>query len=150
MAEEGAVKAALEALTRELELYARILEMTSEQRRLAEEGKAEDLLALLAEKGKLTEEAARVAKGSAELKANWAESSKGMESSDRERGQKLLDEVSSTLQQILAEEDACQKALGSRREGAMEELLRLQKGRKMAQAYGKQPPQDPRFKDERK
>ena len=150
MAEESDLQAALRALEAERDIYARVLELARKQRELAEGGKAGELLGVLAEKGKLTEEAARVAEASRGLKAEWSARARELGAEERARGQGLLDEITRILGEVLAEEDACQKILGGRRDGTMEEMLRVQKGRRAARAYGERPPQDPRFKDERK
>jgi hypothetical protein len=150
MGSEPNFEGALEALKRERDLYAKILELSREQRRLAEAGSTEELLAVLAEKGRLAEEAAQASEGSRELKRDWAEKKAGMGADDAARGQELLDAVAGILKQVLAEEEECERSIGQRKHGTMEDLLKLQKGRKIAQAYGKKPPQDPRFKDERK
>ncbi len=144
------LQAALEALEAERTIYARVLELTRKQRELAESGEAEELLAVLAEKGKLTEEAAKVSESSRALKAEWNERAAALGAEERERGQGLLDEITRILGEVLAEEEACQKALGQARDGTTEELLRMQRGRRAARAYGERPAQDPRFKDERK
>jgi uncharacterized phage infection (PIP) family protein YhgE len=150
MPDQDRTKQALAALAAECAVYSRILELTREQSQLAESGSAEELLSVLAEKGKLAEEAARISEQSRELKSNWGARATELAPEDAARGQKLLDQIAQVLKEILAEEDACQQAIGKRREGAMEDLLRLQKGRKIAKAYGQKPAQDPRFKDERK
>jgi len=150
VAAELNVEEALKALRAERDIYARVLELTRRQRTLAESGNAEQLLAVLAEKGKLAEEAAQVSEASRELKSRWSELAPTLGGGHAAEGQRLLDEVVDVLKQVLAEEDACQQAIGQRREGTMEELLRLQKGRRIARAYGQKPAQDPRFKDERK
>lgn len=150
MTRNADLEAALEALEAERTIYARVLELTMKQRELAESGEAEELLAVLAEKGRLTEEAARVSEASRGLKAEWSEKAAGLGAEERERGQGLLDEIARILGEVLAEEEVCQKALGQRRDGTTEELLRMQRGRRAARAYGERPAQDPRFKDERK
>ncbi len=150
MSDELRIEEALKALEAERDIYAEVLRLTGKQRELAEGGNAEELLSVLAEKGRLAEEAARVSEGSRELKGNWAELAATLAPDVAARGQRLLDEVVEVLKQVLAEEDACQQTIGERREGAMEDILRLQKGRKIAKAYGQKPAQDPRFKDERK
>jgi hypothetical protein len=150
LTDEGRNEQALEALENERDAYARILELSRRQLRLAESGDAEELLAVLAEKGELAERAARASEDSRELKASWSAVAPQLSPEDAERGQRLLDEVTGILKQVLAEEDACQQALARRQEGTMEEILKMQKGRRIAQAYGRKPVQDPRFKDERK
>ncbi len=150
MPDQDRTRQALEALTAECAMYVRILELTRKQRQLAESGNAEDLLSVLAEKGKLTEDAARISEESHELKNNWGARATQLAAEDAARGQQLLDRIAEVLKEILAEEDACQGVIGKRREGAMEDLLRLQKGKKIARAYGQKPAEDPRFKDERK
>ncbi|MHC4916301.1 MAG: hypothetical protein ACYTGB_12495 [Planctomycetota bacterium] len=150
MAEAPDAKAVLEALASERDVYARILEASKRQVELARSGDAEELLKVLAEKGRMTEEAAGLAGVTRAAKADWKGFAAKLEAGEAERGRALLAEITGLLEKILAEDEACQKAVGQRREGTMEELLRMQKGRKVAEAYGKKPPQDPRFKDERK
>ena len=140
----------LDALRQERALYARILDLAVRQRREAEAGRTEELLAVLAEKGRLTEEVARAGQGSRQFKTDWAAASARMDPRDAEIGKRLLDEMAGILRSILAEEEACQKLLGRSRDGALEELLRVQKGRRAAQAYGQRPAAGPRFKDEKK
>jgi hypothetical protein len=150
MADAPEPRAVIDALAAERDAYARILEVSRRQVELARGGNAEGLLKLLAEKGRMTEEAAALAEVTRAAKADWKGFSSRLAAGDAERGRGLLAEITGLLEKILAEEEVCQKAIGSRREGTLEELLRMQKGRRVAEAYGKKPPQDPRFKDERK
>jgi len=141
---------ALSALETERSVYARILELSRKGRELAAAGKSEELLAVIAEKGRLSEQAAAAGERSRALKAGWDALSARLGAAERERGRRLIDEVRELLRQIIAEDDECQKLLAGKRDGKLEELLRVQQGRKMHQAYGRRPPASPHFKDEKK
>ena len=150
MADDEKLSAALEALQAERDIYARVLELSRRQRELAGAGQAGELLAVLADKQKLTDEAARVSEASREFKADWVGKTAGLPAARREHGERLIAEIREILEQVIAEEDACQKIAGAQREGTMEQMLRVQKARRAARAYGQKPPQDPRFKNEKK
>ena len=141
---------AFSALEAERGIYAQILELSRRGRELAAAGRGEDLLAVIAEKGRLSERAATAGEGSRELKSGWDRISGSLSASDRERGRGLIAEVRELLRQIIAEDDECQKLLSGKRDGKLEEMLRLQQGRRLNQAYGQRPPSAPHFKDEKK
>lgn len=141
---------ALSALETERGVYARILELSRKGRELAAAGQGEELLAVIAEKGQLSEQAAAAGERSRALKAGWDTLAGRLGAAERERGRRLIDEVRELLRQIIAEDDECQKLLAGKRDGKLEELLRVQQGRKMHQAYGRKPPASPHFKDEKK
>ena len=141
---------ALSALETESGFYAEILELSKKGRELAAAGRGEELLAVIAEKGRLSEQAAAAGERSRALKAGWDGLAAGLPAAERERGRRLIDEVRELLRQIIAVDDECQKLLADRREGKIEEMLRVQQGRKMHQAYGRKPTYDPHFKDEKK
>lgn len=142
--------AALEKLQAERDLYARVLELSRRQRALAEAGPAEELLSVLAEKQRLADQAAGLAGGTRQLKASWEALTAAWPAGERRRGRELLDGIRGLLEGILAEDEASQKALSGRRGGALEELLKVQQGRRAHQAYGRRGEQPPRFKDETK
>lgn len=142
---------ALEALQAERDLYARVLDLSRRQCALAESGPAEELLPILAEKQKLAEQAAETAERTRSLKASWKTATEAWPADQRERGRGLVGEIRKLLEQVLAEDEASQKALSGRRGGALEALLKMQQGRRAHQAYGRRPEQPPpRFKDETK
>lgn len=141
---------AMAAMEAERGLYARILELSRQCRTLASAGQNEELLALIGQKGQLSDQVVAVAERSRELKADWNSLSQKLSVADRERGGSLIVEIRSLLQQILAEDAECQKLLSGRRENALEGLLKMQQGKRMHQAYGRKPVHDPQFKDEKK
>jgi predicted nuclease with TOPRIM domain len=148
--EQASLAAALSALEAERGIYARILELARQGRALAGAGRAQELLQVLAEKGRLSEQAAAAGGQSRELKTRWKELAGRLGAAERERGRQLIAEVRELLGKIIAEDDECQKLLAARREGALEEMLKVQQGRRLHQAYGQKPPSGPHFKDEKK
>ena len=145
-----ALAAAMAVLAAERDAYVRVLEMARRQRELAAAGKSEELLAVLAERQRLADEVAAAAERTREIKAAWNESAPKLAEPERARGAGLIAVIRDLLGKIIAEDDECRKLLGGQREGALEEMLRLQKGRRVNQAYGRKPPAPPRFKDEKK
>lgn len=147
---DGTTGAALEALAAERDLYGRILELSRRGHQLAVDGRHEELLAVLADKGRLAEQVAAAGERTRELKAAWAEKSAAMPAAERDRGAALIGEIRAMLEQILAEDAESQKLLGGRRAGVLEEILRMQQGRRANQAYGQRPAGPAHFRDEKK
>ena len=141
---------AFAALEAERDIYARVLELSRKGRELAAAARSEELLAVLAEKGQLSDQAGAVAEKTRELKAGWNQLSAALDPDQRARGGRLLAEIRELLGKTIAEDDECRKLLAGRRDGALEEMLRVQQGRRMNQAYGRKPPASPKFKDEQK
>jgi len=148
--DKASLVAALSALETERGVYAQILELARKGRELAAASRGEDLLRVLAEKGRLSEQAAAAGERSRELKAGWNELAGKLDPAERERGRRLIEEVRDLLGKIITEDDQCQKLLASRRDGALEEMLKVQQGRRVHQAYGRKSPPSPHFKDEKK
>lgn len=148
--DKASLAAALEALEAERGIYARILELSRQGRESAAAGRGQELLQVLAEKGRLSEQAAAAGEQSRALKAGWQELADRLGAAERERGRRLIAEVRELLGEIIAEDDQCQKLLAARRDGALEEMLKVQQGRRLHQAYGRKAPPGPHFKDEKK
>ena len=148
--DKSALAATLAALEAERDIYARVLDLSRQGRELAAAARSEELLTVLAEKGRLSDQAGAFAEKTRELKAGWNGLAPALAADQRERGARLLAEVRELLGKIIAEDDECQKLLASRRDGSLEEMLRVQQGRRMNQAYGRKSATSPKFKDEKK
>jgi hypothetical protein len=141
---------ALEALRAEHAVYVQILAVSKQQLQVAKEGRVEELLGIVVEKGKMTDVAAGLALRSRSIKEHWADAVVALSLGEVSSAGELLQGIASLLSEIIECENACQKEIGDRRDGVLDGILRVQMGRKAVQAYGQQAPQRPRFKDERK
>lgn len=126
----------IELLGEQRDIYAQLQELSEKQATLVENGDAESLLTLLAERQTLIDKLTQLNGRVEPYKQNWPTLWSQLDAPAQRRVQGLIDQVQSLLDRIVTQDERDRAVLSEQRERIGAQITHASKGAAVNQAYG--------------
>lgn len=125
----------VELLSRQRDLYRQLKSLSDQQAGLIERGETEQLLSVLGQRQQIVDELSRLTGELGPYRENWRQLSERLATPDREQVHELIDEVETTLNAIVSQDDRDRQQLAGSREAVGQQVQKVQHAGSAVNAY---------------
>ena len=128
----------MQSLRRQVELYLQLGSLARKQRSLITGDDTELLLKLLAQRQKLTAELTELGQSMAPLRQRWPQVRASLAEADRSEAERMINQVSQCLTQLLADDEQDMRMLAVRKQKVGTSLEQVRSAKQAVAAYAHQ------------